>query len=173
MVWEYSKDLSVRRFLSSTLLFAARSRALGTSRKFSISFLEWTTVNTQIVQLQSVDASLQLQVNNLANAVAQNTAFLDLVNAAVQSNSTAITLIQATNLQQDADITQLQNDLIAKCAEIDALETRVTDLETQSAPGLTREDTLVTDADIDLYVNHLQRIIKTQTTAGCPVKPKM
>lgn len=29
------------------------------------------------------------------------------------------------------------------------------------------------DADIELYRDHLARVIKTQTTAGCPVKPKM
>ena len=30
-----------------------------------------------------------------------------------------------------------------------------------------------TDADIEMYADHLGRIIKTQTAAGCPVKPKM
>ena len=30
-----------------------------------------------------------------------------------------------------------------------------------------------TGADIDLYVDHLNRIIERQTVAGCPVKPKM
>ena len=29
------------------------------------------------------------------------------------------------------------------------------------------------DADIAMYADHLGRIIKTQTAAGCPVKPKM
>ena len=30
-----------------------------------------------------------------------------------------------------------------------------------------------TDADIETYAGHLKRIIASQTTAGCPVKPKM
>jgi glycine dehydrogenase subunit 1 len=30
-----------------------------------------------------------------------------------------------------------------------------------------------TDEEIDLYVDHLNRIIERQTTAGCPVQPKM
>ena len=30
-----------------------------------------------------------------------------------------------------------------------------------------------TDADIATYADHLNRIIATRTTAGCPVKPKM
>jgi len=30
-----------------------------------------------------------------------------------------------------------------------------------------------TDADIEMYAGHLDKIIKTQTAAGCPVKPKM
>ncbi len=30
-----------------------------------------------------------------------------------------------------------------------------------------------TEADIDLYADHLNRIIERQTAAGCPVKPKM
>ena len=30
-----------------------------------------------------------------------------------------------------------------------------------------------TDADIEMYADHLSRIIKTQTAADCPVKPKM
>ena len=29
------------------------------------------------------------------------------------------------------------------------------------------------DADIAMYADHLARVIKTQTAAGCPVKPKM
>mgnify|MGYP001815469839 FL=1 len=29
------------------------------------------------------------------------------------------------------------------------------------------------DADIAMYGDHLGRVIKTQTAAGCPVKPKM
>jgi glycine dehydrogenase subunit 1 len=30
-----------------------------------------------------------------------------------------------------------------------------------------------TDADIETYASHLNRIIEAQTAAGCPVKPKM
>jgi hypothetical protein len=30
-----------------------------------------------------------------------------------------------------------------------------------------------TDADIETYVSHMNRIIASQTAAGCPVKPKM
>ena len=30
-----------------------------------------------------------------------------------------------------------------------------------------------TNEDIDLYADHLNRIIERQTTAGCPVQPKM
>jgi glycine dehydrogenase subunit 1 len=30
-----------------------------------------------------------------------------------------------------------------------------------------------TDADIETYAGHLNRIIESQTAAGCPVKPKM
>ena len=48
----------------------------------------------------------------------------------------------------------------------------------QEYPELT--DTLLvcatetrSDADIGMYADHLGRIIKTQTAAGCPVKPKM
>ena len=48
----------------------------------------------------------------------------------------------------------------------------------QEYPELT--DTLLvcatekrSDADIAMYADHLGRIIKTQTAAGCPVKPKM
>ncbi len=29
------------------------------------------------------------------------------------------------------------------------------------------------EADLELYAEHLNKLIKTQTTAGCPVKPKM
>jgi len=30
-----------------------------------------------------------------------------------------------------------------------------------------------TDADIETYATHLNRVIESQTSAGCPVKPKM
>jgi glycine dehydrogenase subunit 1 len=30
-----------------------------------------------------------------------------------------------------------------------------------------------TDADIETYASHLNRVIDAQTAAGCPVKPKM
>jgi len=30
-----------------------------------------------------------------------------------------------------------------------------------------------TAADIELYADHLNRVISAQTVAGCPVKPKM
>jgi len=30
-----------------------------------------------------------------------------------------------------------------------------------------------TEADLDLFADHLNKLIERQTTAGCPVKPKM